>query len=811
MIKNYLKIAWRNILNNKVYSALNIVGLGAGMAVALLIALWVNYQYSFDRFLPDADRLYQVRRNFNSNGDTLTFGSTSLRLADALRNNIPEFEHVAEADWGTNHGLMVGDKKLYPEGIQAGGDFLKMFKYPMIMGNWENALNEPFSIVLDQSTAKALFGNANPINKMVRVDNQNNLKVTGVLKDLPANSSMSFKYIIPFAYMETVQKAIKPLRAGSFADNAFVLYAKLKAGVPYKQVAAKIKNIEKTETSSVNAMNSNVIMQPLLDWHLFNEYVNGKAVGGFIQYIRIFSVIGALVLLIACINFINLSTARSEKRAREVGVRKAIGSQRKDLIFQFLVESALVTFISFLFSLLFVQLALPGFNALTGTVISIPFSNITFWVAMIAFVLITGLLAGSRPAFYLSSFNPVKVLKGSIKIGRSASLSRKILVVTQFSCSIALIISTVVIYRQIQYAKDRPTGLQVSRLMATNMNDDLPKSYHALKNDLLRSGMVESVTRATSPADYITGHMNLDHWEGKHPGETVEMGVITVVGDYFKTLGMKMKSGRDFITGNMSDTANIVLNEAAVRRLRLKDPLNQIIRKDMKDYRVIGVVKDALMESPFSGADPTMFQYGGGDYLMYRLSPNVKIHEAIEKIGQIFNKYSPAFPYQYWFEDQEYNKKFSGEELIGRLAGVFACLAIFISCLGLFGLAAFVAEQRTKEIGVRKVLGATVAQVWMLLSKDFILLVIISCVIASPVALYFLQKWLMKYDYRITIGPGVFIISAVAAVVVTLLTVSAQAIKAAVANPVKSLLEVRDQRLVGIGDQRLEIGEKYCI
>ncbi|MDB5089699.1 MAG: hypothetical protein JWR09_3693 [Mucilaginibacter sp.] len=787
MIKNYLKIAWRNILNNKVYSALNIVGLGAGMAVALLIALWVNYQYSFDRFLPNSDRLYQVRRNFNSNGDTLTFGSTSLRLADALRNNIPEFEHVAEADWGTNHGLMVGDKKLYPEGIQAGGDFLKMFKYPMIMGNWENALKEPFSIVLDQSTARALFGDANPINKIVKVDNQNNLKVTGVLKDLPANSSMSFKYIIPFAYMEAVQKAIKPLRAGSFADNGFALYAELKPGISYAQVAAKIKNIEKTETSSVNAMNSNVIMQPLLDWHLFSEYVNGKAVDGFIQYVRIFSIIGALVLLIACINFINLSTARSEKRAREVGVRKAIGSQRKDLILQFLVESALVTFISFLFSLLFVQMALPGFNALTGTVISIPFSSITFWVAMIAFVLITGLLAGSRPAFYLSSFNPVKVLKGSIKIGRSASLSRKILVVTQFSCSIALIISTIVIYRQIQYTKDRPTGLQVSRLMASNMNDDLPKSYNALKNDLLQSGVVESVTRATSPADYINGHMNLDHWEGKHPGETVEMGVITVLGDYFKTLGMKMKSGRDFITGKMSDTANIVLNEAAIKRLRLKDPLNQIIRKDMKDYRVIGVVKDALMESPFSAADPTMFQYGGGDYLMYRLSPNVKIHEAIEKIGQIFNKYSPAFPYQYWFEDQEYNKKFSGEELVGRLAGVFAVLAIFISCLGLFGLAAFVAEQRTKEIGVRKVLGATVTQVWMLLSKDFILLVIISCVIASPIALYFLQKWLMKYDYRITIGPGVFIISAIAAIIITLLTISAQAIKAALANPVRSL------------------------
>ncbi|MEO6630850.1 MAG: ABC transporter permease, partial [Mucilaginibacter sp.] len=305
MIRNYIKIAWRNILNNKVYSALNIVGLGAGMAVALLIALWVNYQYSFDKYLPNADRLYQVRRNFNSNGDTLTFGSTSLKLADALRNKIPEFAHVAEADWGTNHGLMVGDKKLYPYGIQAGGDFLKMFKYPMVLGNEGNALNEPFSIVLDQSTARALFGNANPLNKMVRVDNQFNLKVTGVLKDLPANSSMFFKYVIPFSYMEMVQKEIKALRTGSFADNGFALYAELKPGISYAQVAAKIKDIEKTETSSVNAMNSNVILQPLLKWHLFSGYVNGKNVDGFIQFVRIFSLIGALVLLIACINFIN--------------------------------------------------------------------------------------------------------------------------------------------------------------------------------------------------------------------------------------------------------------------------------------------------------------------------------------------------------------------------------------------------------------------------------------------------------------------------------------------------------------------------
>jgi putative ABC transport system permease protein len=787
MIKNYLKIAWRNIIRNKVYSALNVLGLSAGMAVALLIALWVNYQYSFDKFIPNHKQLYQVRRNFNSNGDTLTFSTTSLKLADALRNNIPEIEHVAETDWMGSHGLMVGDKKFYLAGNQAGGDFLKMFRLPLIYGNADVALKDPYSIVLTQSTAKALFGNENAINKMVRVDNHDNLKVTGILKDLPDNSTFQFKYIIPFSYFEQTQSYVKQSRTSGFGNNSFQIFAELKPGITYAQVAPKIKNIEKSETNNINAMSSNVIMQPMQDWHLFGDYKNGQATGGFIEYVRIFSIIGALVLLIACINFINLSTARSEKRAREVGVRKAIGSQRKDLIFQFLIESAVFTFISFLFSIVIVFLTLPAFNSLTGTTLSVPFTNYIFWLIMLFGVLITAMLAGSRPAFYLSSFNPVKVLKGTMQVGKSASLSRKILVVAQFSCSIALIISTVIIYRQIQYAKDRPTGYQISQLMATDMNADLGNNYTALKNELLQSGIVQSVTTSSSPATEVDAHMDLDHWPGKYAGETVEMGYISISGDYFKTLGMKLQSGRDFMTNSKADSTNVIFNEAAIKRLRLKDPLGQTITKDNIHYKIVGVVKDALMNSPYASADPTVFVYGGGSNLIYKLSPNIKTHAAVEKLTQIFTKYNPAYPYDYRFIDDVYNHKFSEEVLVGKLAGIFAGLAIFISCLGLFGLAAFVAEQRTKEIGIRKVLGATVTQVWAMLSKDFILLVMISCVIASPIAFYFLQKWLQKYDYRITIGPGVFIISAVAAIAVTLFTISFQSVKAALENPVKSL------------------------
>lgn len=787
MIKNYFKIAWRNMVGNKVYSAINILGLAAGMAVALLIALWVNNEYSYDRFLPNYGQLYQVWRNFNSNGETLTFSSTSLKLADALRNNFPEIEYAAETDGNGSHGLMVGEKKFYLNGSQVGSDFLKMFQYPMLQGNMKDALKDPYSIVLTKATAIALFGSTDVINKTVKVDNKDNLKVTGVLQDLPGNSSFQFKYLIPFAYMEATQPFVKQARSGSFGANAFLIYVKLKAGASYSQLAPKIKNMEKGE-NNINAKNSEVILQPMHNWHLYNSWKNGVASGGFIEYVRIFSIIGILVLAIACINFINLTTARSEKRAREVGIRKAIGSQRKHLIFQFLTESTIITFIAFLFSVLFVQIALTPFNALTGTTIGIPFQNIAFWLIAIGCVLLTALIVGSRPAFYLSSFNPVKVLKGTIQAGRSASLSRKILVVMQFSCSIALIIGTIVIYRQIQYARNRPSGYNINSLMTTNSNNDLGKNYPALKDELLQSGVVQSITQASSPATDIYLHNNIDHWPGKLAGETVEMGVVFITSDYFKTLGMHVKEGREY-TGVASDTLNLIFNEAAVKRLRLKEPLSQIIQYNGNKMKIVGVMKDALMISPFAKADPTMFVYSTfpQDNIIYRLSPNVNPHSAVEKIGQIFSKYNPAYPFTYRFVDDDYNRKFSQEVLIGKLSGIFAGLAIFISCLGLFGLAAYIAEQRTKEIGVRKVLGATVSQLWFLLSKDFVLLVIISCVIASPLALYFLQNWLQKYDYRISIGPGVFLISAVAAIVITLLTISFQAIKAAIANPVKSL------------------------
>jgi len=793
MIKNYLKIAWRNMLNNKVYSALNIVGLATGMAVALLIGLWVFNQYSYDRFLPGYEQAYAVKVNYTSQHDGVsTHNTVAIPLADVLRTTIPGIKYVAEADMDDfqTRDFMVGDKKLLINGGTVAPDFLHIFQYPLIKGNVNSVLKDPYSIVLDESTAKSLFGDDDPIGKTIKIDNMHDVKVTGLMKDFPANTSLQFHFLMPFSYAEQTADWVKNAR-NQWDNSSFEIFVGLQPGVTNAQVADKIKDLVYKNNPNVRAFKPEVFLYPLKDWHLYSDFKNGKATGGFIDYVRMFGIIGALVLLIACINFVNLSTARSEKRAREVGVRKAIGSNRRDLIFQFLTESVLVTFLAFLLSVVFVQLALPEFNTLTGSLIQIPYRNPVFWCIMISYVLATGLLAGSRPAFYLSSFNPVKVLKGSIQIGKAAALPRKILVVLQFSCSVAFIISTVIIYQQIQYAKDRPTGYSADRLVSTSMTKDLADHYDSFRNDLLASGTVESVTKASSPVTSIGWHTGIAGWPGQTAGEqAINVGAIITDDNYFKTVGMKLIDGQNFSTDFNKDANNIIVNEAAVKRMGLKNPINQLIGFNGINgrSRIIGVVKDALMESPFTPVEPLVFTHGQfGTQVIYRLAPGNNPHEAIEKIGKIFDKYNPAFPFTYSFVNEAYDHKFNLETLVGKLAGIFAGLAIFVSCLGLFGLAAYVAEQRTKEIAVRKVLGASITRVWILLSGDFILLVTISCVIASPIALYFLSNWLQKYDYRITMGPGVFVLSAIVTILITLITISFQAIKAALANPVKSL------------------------
>ncbi len=789
MFSNYIKTAWRSLLHNKAYSVLNILGLATGMAVALLIGLWVYDQSSYDRFLPGYQQAYQVRFNYHNKGEISTQSEVCLPLANALKNDIPEIAGAAPAFGPVANTLGLGDKKLRLSGMISGDDFLKIFQFPVLKGNAATALKDPYSIVLTQSTAKALFGDADPINKPIRIDNFEDRIVTAVIKDLPRNSSFQFDYITAFSAF-TSGGWVKAATT-NWGHNFFILYVSLQPNAGYEQAASKSRMLVKKYAPEIyTTFQQEVILQPLKDWHLYTDYKNGVATGGLIDYIRMFSIIGILVLLIACINFINLATARSEKRAREVGVRKVIGSSRSGLIAQFLVESTLLTSFAFVLSLVIVQMVLPAFNSLAATHIGIPYSKGIFWLIMSGYVLLTGLLAGSKPAFYLSSFQPGKVLKGAVQAGKSATLPRKGLVVLQFSCSIALIISTIIVYQQIQHAKSRPRGYDPNRLLVTNGHNWY---YAALKQEVLQTGVVSSMAKSLSPITAIYSHNNIDDWQGRQPNEPLTLAMNSVSDpDYFKTVGMQIKGGRNF-TGNFgADSLSVILNEAAVKRMRFKEPINQIITWSLSNaphrLRVIGVVNDALT-SPFAKAEPMMFVYQP-DWmftLTCRLSPTVSTQTALAKLKQIFDKYRPDTPFEYHFVDENYAAKFNLEILIGKLAGLFSALAVFISCLGLFGLAAYMAEQRKKEIGIRKVLGASVSEVWLLLSKEFIVLVMISCIVASPVAFYYLRNWLQQYDYRITISPFVFVMAGITAIAIAMITVSFQAIKAALANPVKSL------------------------
>jgi ABC-type antimicrobial peptide transport system permease subunit len=787
MFKNYFKTAWRGLLNNRVFSVLNILGLATGMAVALLIGLWVSYQYSFDRWLPNYKRVYQAEYRSVSNGEIGTQTSVAYPLAGVIKKDVPAVEYVVQTDWINYHGLVNGKSKVYLPGVMAGADFFKAFEYALVKGDAGHVLLDRYSIVLTESTAKALFGNSDPLNKLVRIDNDHELRVTGIARDVPKNTSLSFDYVVPFEYWR--ESAGYAERWGA---NNMQTFVRLRQGVSYAQVEPLLRSLlKKYDPEEWQGRKVELFFHPMKDWHLFSHFVNGVATGGFIETVRLFAIIGLLVLVIAGINFVNLSTARSEKRAREVGIRKVVGGLRRNLVMQFLVESLVLTVLAFVLALGLVEACLPAFRELTGDAIYMPYNSMAFWVIMAGYVSLTGLLAGSRPAFYLSAFQPVKVLKGALKAGRAGTWPRRVLVTLQFSASVGLIVTTTIVYQQIQYAKDRPTGFDTRRLLMSDVSPDIQKNYPALKAELLQSGLVSSVTKSNSRVTSYGESDGVDEWPGKNPGESLELALIAVSdADYFKTMGMAFSQGRNFSGNLAADTLSVILNEGAVRRMRLKEPLGQVItwNRDQR-VRIIGVVKNTMMGSPYSAPQPAMYLYNPGyAYVVtYRIADAVPTAKAISGLKAIFDKWNPSYPYLYRFVDKSYASKFELETLIGRLAGVFAGLAIFISCLGLFGLAAFMAEQRTKEIGVRKVLGASVAQVWVLLSKDFVLLVLIGSVVAAPVSLYFLRGWLQQYDYRIAISPWVFVGAGAAALAVTLVTVSFQAVRAALMNPVKSL------------------------
>jgi putative ABC transport system permease protein len=785
MIGSYLKSAVRSVRKNRSFTILNILGLTSGMAVALLIGLWVQYEYSYDRFLPDYQQVYKVKLNATTNGQVHTQDAVPLPLEQIMKDEVPGIHSIVESDFMTEHGLKVGDNKLYIKGGFAGADFLSMFQYLLLAGKADQCLRETYSIVLTRSTAIALFGTSDPMGKQVRLDNQHDLVVTGLMQDIPPNSSLQFNFLVPFSYYEQTHNFVKQSRT-QWGVNSFQLFVSLDKKTNPGLVQASIRDIiHKHDNTEI----AEPIIYPLKDWWLYSEFKDGKPSGGLISYIRIFVTIAIVALLMACINFVNLSTAQSEKKSREVGVRKVLGSSRKDLVFQFLFESLILTVGAAMLSLLIVQLSLPSFNVLADTNVSIPWTRPFFWLALLLFIAVTTLLAGVRPAFYFSSIKPIKALKPRLRFGKSTLVPREIFVILQFTCSIILIIATIVIYRQINFAKDRVAGYDQDGLVITDMNADLRKSYPALRDELLTSGVILNVTKASNPITAIYIRTSISSWPGKNADESLDVATISVGNEYFRTTGLHLVEGHTFTGIKSTDSAAAILNLAAVRRMALKTPIGSTISWNGQNFRIIGVAADAVMESPFKTVDPTLYisMPGWESSIMYRLNPNWSTQKAIAELTRIFNKYSPAYPFIYRFASDAYASKFKMELLIGRLALLFAGLTIFISCLGLFGIAAYLMRLRRREVSIRKVLGASMTGLWLMLLKRFLGLSLISCVIASVISQYYLSQWLANYEYRISISAWVFLSAAALTVAITLLTVSSQIIRVSLSNPAKIL------------------------
>ena len=790
MIKNYLKIAWRTLIKNKVSSIINIGGLAVGMAVAMLIGLWIWDELSFDKNFVNYDHIAQVRQNFTMNGTIGTGQDVPWPMGDALRKSYGgDFKYISMASYTYDHILTYGDNKLTKSGTYFEPQALDLFSVKMLKG-LRKSLADPSSVLLSQSTAKVYFGNANPLDKMMKIDNNQVVKVAGVYQDFPDNSTFADVNFIASWELYSTATGMKK-QADPWRCNCYLAFVQVQQNADMGKVSAKIKDIKLDKINKGELIQKpQVFLDPIKHWHLYSEFKNGVVSGGRIQYVYLFGTIGIFVLLLACINFMNLSTARSEKRAKEVGIRKAIGSLRKQLIHQFLSESLLVAVCAFLLAICMASLSMPFFNEVAGKRMAIPWGSAWFWLAGISFSIITGVISGSYPALYLSSFKPIKVLKGTFKAGRFAAMPRKVLVVMQFTVSVVLIAGAIVVFQQIQFAKNRPVGYTREGLVALPMSTgDIHKQLAAFKDELAKTGAAVSVTEAGSPttANYSTN--SGFNWKGKDPSLAVEFPNIDVDDDYGKTVGWQFKEGRDFSKEFATDSTAFVINESAARFMNLQHPVGEIIKWDGMPYHIIGVVKDMVVESPYAPVRPGLYHRlkGAGDYVIVRIAPGLAPSTALGKIQKIYKAFNPSQPFDYQFVDTEYAKKFGNEERIGKLAGCFAGLAVFISCLGLFGMASFMAGQRTKEIGVRKVLGATVISVWQLLSKDFVGLVVIALLVATPLSYYLMHQWLQGYQYRTAIPWWVFAITALGAIVITLATVSYQSIKAAMANPVRSL------------------------
>ena len=783
MFKNYLKIAWRNLIRNKGFSLLNIVGLSIGLAVTALIIIWINFDLGIDQFHTKKDRIYQVYNEYPVEGEIWTWNSTPKIMATTIKKDYPEVESVSRFFYDQEFLFSLGDKRMKSTGTIVDPEFLNIFSFPLLEGDIETVLEGVNSVVITEAFAKKMFGDQPAVGKMVKVDNADTFKVTGILKDLPNNTGFNFEFLMPWAYAHQ-----KGWNDKHWSNNSIATYLLLKKGTDYNSFSKKIKNFrERYDKESPDMI---TYLYPWSRYWLYGEFEDGQEVGGRIIAIRMFGFIAAIILLIACINFMNLSTARSEKRAKEVGIRKVVGARKGALIGQFLGESILISTISAVLALIMVVIALPYFGELVERPLSLDVTNEWFWLSAMGIILLTGLLAGSYPALYLSGFKPSAVLKGTFRKISTPITPRKVLVVLQFSAAIILITASIIVTQQLQKVENRESGYSKDNLIYSIVEGDMAKNYMLIKSELLSSGIAESVTKTSSPITEGWSNSWGFDWKGKDQDNKTIIQRFNADDAIAKTTGMEIIAGRDFnLSKYPTDSTAAIVNEAAVKLMNFEEPLGQIIRDNGIDWHVVGVAKDFILDSPFQKIDPMVIEGAmyASNVIHVKFNKTASTSESLSKTEAIFNMYNPEYPFNYEFVDQAYAKKFDNEKRNGQLVSLFTLLTIFISCLGLFGLASYMAENRIKEIGIRKVLGASVKSITTLLSKDFLKLVLISIVLAVPVSWYFMSKWLEDFAYRITISWWTFALAGIIALTIALLTVSYQAVKAAIKNPVKSL------------------------
>ncbi len=783
MFKNYLKIAWRNLIRNKSFSLLNIVGLSIGLAVTALILIWINFELGVDQFHANNNRIYEVYNQYPVDGEIWTWNSTPKIMAPTIKKDYPEVESVSRYNYDDSFLFSVGDKRMKSTGTIVDPDFLNIFSFPLLEGNVATVLEDVNSVVITEKFAQKLFGNEPAMGKIVKVNNADTFKVTGILRDLPDNTGFNFEFLMPWAYAQQLGWNDK-----HWGNNSIATYVLLKEGADYKAFSKKIKNLR--ERYDIDSPDMVTYLYPWSRYWLHSEFEDGKEVGGRIITIRMFGFIAAIILLIACINFMNLSTARSEKRAKEVGIRKVVGARKGALIGQFLGESILISVLAAVLALVMVLLALPSFGELVQRPLVLDMTNQWFWLSASAIVLFTGVLAGSYPALYLSAFKPSAVLKGTFKKISAPITPRKVMVVLQFSAAVILITASIIVTQQLQKVQNRQSGYSKANLIYSIIEGDVGKNYTLIKNELLASGTAESVTKTSSPITQGWSNSWGFEWKGKDEDNKTTIQRFNADDAIAKTTGMEIIAGRDFdLSKYPTDSTAAIINESAVKLMNFEEPLGQIIKDNGVDWHVVGVVKDFILDSPFQKVDPMVIGGAmfGHNVIHIKFNETASTTESLATTEAVFRKFNPEYPFNYEFVDQVYAKKFDNEQRTGKLVSMFTLLTIFISCLGLFGLASYLAENRIKEIGVRKVLGASVQSIATLLSIDFLKLVLISIVLAVPVSWYFMSKWLEDFTYRITISWWTFPLAGLLALLVALVTVSYQAVKAAIVNPIKSL------------------------